>query len=91
MVQRKPHRCTNDGYASGCDLAGVFYVKIPEECGDLELRTQTLPNSMTKYLEMDSKIKLNAHIHYGFHLMKEKQLYSSNILHRVLTNQKKIE
>ena len=77
----------------GCDLAGVFYVKIPEgECGELELEN---PNHFQQFHvlnTMEDGLKDKTKCSHSLWFPPEEGLtviFPSNILHRVLTNQTK--
>ena len=89
-----PPGAQNDRHTHpGCDLAGVFYVKIPEgECGDLELEN---PNHFEQFHMLNTledglkdKTKCSHSIWYPPN-EGETVIFPSNILHRVLTNNTK--
>ena len=89
-----PTGASNDRHTHpNCDLAGVFYVKIPEgECGDLELENpQHFPNfHLLNSMEVGLKDKTKCSHSLWFPPEEGVTvIFPSNILHRVLTNKTK--
>jgi uncharacterized protein (TIGR02466 family) len=86
-----PPGAQNDRHTHpGCDLAGVFYVKIPEgDCGDLELEN---PNHFPQFHmlnTMEDGLKDKTKCSHSLWFPPEEGItviFPSNILHRVLTN-----
>ena len=74
----------------GCDLAGIFFVKVPEgDCGELEIEN---PNHFAQYhmlSSLDEKLKKDLRASHSMWLPPEEGatvIFPSNILHRVMTN-----
>ena len=89
-----PTGASNDRHTHpGCDLAGVFYVKIPEgESGDLELEN---PNHFSQFHmlnTLEDGLKDKTKCSHSLWFPPEEGvtvIFPSNILHRVLTNKTK--
>jgi len=86
-----PSGACNDRHTHpGCDLACVFYVKIPDgDCGQLELEN---PNHFTQFHmlnTMDESIKDTTKISHSLWFPPEEGVtvvFPANLLHRVMTN-----
>ena len=89
-----PTGASNDRHTHpGCDLAGVFYVKIPEgESGDLELEN---PNHFSQFHmlnTLEDGLKDKTKCSHSLWFPPEEGItviFPSNIIHRVLTNKTK--
>jgi uncharacterized protein (TIGR02466 family) len=89
-----PTGASNDRHTHpGCDLAGVFYVKIPEgECGDLELENPNHYPQFHMLNTMEDGLKDKTKCSHSLWFPPdegETVIFPSNILHRVLTNNTK--
>ena len=89
-----PTGASNDRHTHpGCDLAGVFYVKIPEgECGDLELENPQHFENFHMLNTMEHGLKDTTKCSHSLWFPPEEGItviFPSNILHRVLTNKTK--
>ena len=89
-----PTGASNDRHTHpGCDLAGVFYVKIPEgECGDLELENPNHFQNFHMLNTMEEGLKDKTKASHSLWFPPEEGItviFPSNILHRVLTNKTK--
>ena len=89
-----PTGASNDRHTHpNCDLAGVFYVKIPEgECGDLELENPNHFQNFHMLNTMEEGLKDKTKASHSLWFPPEEGItviFPSNILHRVLTNKTK--
>ena len=89
-----PTGASNDRHTHpNCDLAGVFYVKIPEgECGDLELENPKHFQNFHMLNTMEEGLKDKTKASHSLWFPPEEGItviFPSNILHRVLTNKTK--
>ena len=89
-----PTGASNDRHTHpNCDLAGVFYVKIPEgECGDLELENPNHFQNFHMLNTMEEGLKDKTKCSHSLWFPPEEGItviFPSNILHRVLTNKTK--
>lgn len=89
-----PTGASNDRHTHpGCDLAGVFYVKIPEgESGDLELENPQHFANFHMLNTMEHGLKDTTKCSHSLWFPPEEGItviFPSNILHRVLTNKTK--
>jgi len=74
----------------GCDLAGIFYVKVPEgDCGQLELEN---PNHFAQFnllMAMNEDLKQESKCYHSLYITPEEGatvIFPSHIIHRVMTN-----
>ena len=89
-----PTGASNDRHTHpNCDLAGIFYVKIPEgECGDLELENPNHFQNFHMLNTMEEGLKDKTKASHSLWFPPEEGItviFPSNILHRVLTNKTK--
>jgi len=89
-----PTGASNDRHTHpGCDLAGVFYVKIPEgESGDLELENPQHFANFHMLNTMEHGLKDTTKCSHSLWFPPEEGItviFPSNITHRVLTNKTK--
>ena len=74
----------------GCDLAGIFYVKVPKgDCGQLELEN---PNHFAQFnllMAMNEDLKQESKCYHSLYITPEEGatvIFPSHIIHRVMTN-----
>ena len=77
-------------YHGMCDMAGVFYLKTPEDCGALEFIS---PNGYVQCKELqwyDEEIRKRCNFYEAYRwIAKESKifLFPSSLLHKVYPNQ----
>ena len=86
-----PPGTSNDRHTHpGCDLAGIFYVKVPDgDVGELEFENPSNYPQFNLLMSMDDKLKEEHRMSHSL-WFKPKEgalvIFPSHILHRVMTN-----